>query len=310
MLSTHKTYEVAERRYLTFCNSFSLRPLPTSEEILCYFVACLGQQGLAHTSIRTYLSGVRQLQIAHGFKDPGIDQMPHLKQILRGVKAERGKEGKASHPRLPITPAILRKLKSIWANGRNSPFNPLMLWTAALVTFFSFCRSGEITVEDEKRYDPKTHLSLADVTVDNAVSPSIIALNIKYSKTDQGRVGVRVILGRTGDDLCPVVALLNYLSRRGNKPGALFQWQDSTPLSKTKFIEATWQALTAAQLPAKDYAGHSFRIGAATTAAMAGLEDSAIQTLGRWKSSSYQLYIRMHPRQLAVMSSSLSKCNI
>ena len=113
MSSTHKTYEVAERRYLTFCNSFSLRPLPTSEEILCYFVACLGQQGLAHTSIRTYLSGVQQLQIAHGFKDPGIDQMPRLKQILRGVKAERGKEGKTSCPRLPITPAILKKLKPI-----------------------------------------------------------------------------------------------------------------------------------------------------------------------------------------------------
>ena len=92
MLSTHKTYQVTERRYLTFCNSFSVRPLPTSEEIPCYFVVCLGQQGLAHTSIRTYLSGVRQLQIAHIFKDPGIDQ------ILRGVKAERGKEGKASRP--------------------------------------------------------------------------------------------------------------------------------------------------------------------------------------------------------------------
>ena len=32
--------------------------------VLCYFVACLGQQGLAHTSIHTYLSGV------FGFKDP------------------------------------------------------------------------------------------------------------------------------------------------------------------------------------------------------------------------------------------------
>ena len=129
MLSTHKTYQAAERRYLTFCNSFSLRPLPTSEELLCYFVACLGQQGLAHTSNRAYLSGVQQLQIAYGFKDPGIDQMPCLNQILRGVKAERGKEGKALRPRLPITPAILRKLKPIWVNGRNSPFNPLMLWT-------------------------------------------------------------------------------------------------------------------------------------------------------------------------------------
>ena len=58
-----------------------------------------------------------------------------------------------------------------------------------------------------------------------------------------------MILGRTGDDLCPVLALLDYLSRRGNKPGALFQWQDGTPLSKAKFVEATRQALTAAQLP-------------------------------------------------------------
>ena len=309
MASTRKTYQVAERRYITFCNSFALMPLPTSEAILCYYVACLGQQGLAHTSIRTYLSGVRQLQIAHGLEDPKIDQMPRLRQILKGVKVERGKEGKASRPRMPITPTILRKIKVIWLNGGTS-FNSVMLWAAALVTFFSFCRSGEVTVEDESKYDANTHLSFADVMVDNAASPSVVSLNIKYSKTDQGRVGVRVILGRTGDDLCPVSALLDYLSRRGNKPGALFQWQDGTPLSKTKFVEATRQALTAAQLPAKDYTGHSFRIGAATTAAMAGLEDSAIQTLGRWKSSSYLLYIRMNPRQLAAMSSSLSKCRI
>ena len=57
-------------------------------------------------------------------------------------------------------------------------------------------------------------------------------------------------------------------------------------MSISKFVDATHQALSAAHLPAKDYAGHSFR-----TAAMSGLEDSTIQTLGRWKSSSYQLYI-------------------
>ena len=93
----------------------------------------------------------------------------------------------------------------------------------------------------------------------------------------------------------PVTALLNYLARRGSEPGALFQWQDRTPLSKTRFVEAVRQALTAALLLAQDYASHSFRIGAATTAAMAGLEDSAIQTLGQWKSASYQLYIWMDP---------------
>ena len=53
--ATQKTYQSAECRYLEFCSSFSLVPLPTSESLLCYFAACLGQQGLAHTSIKTYL---------------------------------------------------------------------------------------------------------------------------------------------------------------------------------------------------------------------------------------------------------------
>jgi len=60
-------------------------------------------------------------------------------------------------------------------------------------------------------------------------------MNIKCSKTDQGAVGVRVILGRTEDDLCPVSAL----SKRGKTPGALFQWENQIPLPKTKFVEAT-----------------------------------------------------------------------
>ena len=72
-VSSYKTYKAAENKYLSFCNNFSLQPLPCTEATLCYFVACLGQQGLAHSSIRTYLSGVRQLQIAHGFPDPSFN---------------------------------------------------------------------------------------------------------------------------------------------------------------------------------------------------------------------------------------------
>jgi len=71
------------------------------------------------------------------------------------------------------------------------------------------------------------------------------------------------------------------------------------------FIAATRQALAAANLPAHEFAGHSYRIGATTTAATAGIEDSTIQMLGCWKSSSYQLYIRMDPGHLALVSTSL-----
>ena len=54
--------------YLFVAATISLPYLRTTEASLCYFVACLGQQGLAHSTIRTYLSGIRQFQIAHGYK--------------------------------------------------------------------------------------------------------------------------------------------------------------------------------------------------------------------------------------------------
>ena len=80
----------------------------------------------------------------------------------------------------------------------------------------------------------------------------------------------------------------------------LFHWHmyNHTPLSKPKFVEHVCRTVLAANIPAHLYTGHSFRIGAATTAASAGIEDSTIQTLGHWKSSAYLLYIRLNPSHL------------
>ena len=144
--STHSTYETAERRYLSFCTSFHITPLPATEATLCFFVACLGQQGLAHSIIRTYLSGVRQFQIAHGHQDFNFEQLPRLCQIIKGVKIRQGQEGRTARPCLPITPRILHLMKEVWFPSKSEwLYDSLMLWAAATTAFFGFCRSGEIT---------------------------------------------------------------------------------------------------------------------------------------------------------------------
>ena len=222
---------------------------------------------------------------------------------------EAGKRGKAPRARLPITPTILRKMKAEWfIEKEGTSYKSSLLWAASTTNLFSFCRSGELTVPRENDYDPNTHLSLGDLQADHKSQPTTISLLIKQSKTDQIRKGVTVVISKTGDELCPVSALLHYLALRGNKPGPLFQWEDGSSLSKPRFVKEVRAALTAAKLPAHKFAGHSFRRGAATTAAMAGIQDSTIQTLGRWKSSAYLLYIKIHPKTSAQVSPVLSRC--
>jgi len=67
-------------------------------------------------------------------------------------------------------------------------------------------------------------------------------------------------------------------------------------------------ALEAVGLPHAQFAGHSFRIEAATAAAGAGVEDSVIRTLGRWNSSAFLAYIRTPRQQLAQFSRILVDC--
>ena len=60
--------------------------------------------------------------------------------------------------------------------------------------------------------------------------------------------------------------------------------------------------LTAVGVDQSQYAGHSFRIGAA----MAGLEEATIHTLDRWNRDAIILYIRMPSSRLADLTSTLS----
>ena len=152
------------------------------------------------------------MHIAGGFPDL-IDHTPRLHQVMKGIKVQTAKLGKPMCTRLPITPSILWKLMSIWLSG-NPSYDDLMQWAASVTTFFTLCKSGEITVENKKHYDPKVYLSYSDNAADSSTS-NVISLNIKQSKADQLRKGViKVVIGWTNDDLCPVSALLSYLSRR------------------------------------------------------------------------------------------------
>ena len=54
------------------------------------------------------------------------------------------------------------------------------------------------------------------------------------------------------------------------------------------------------------YSGHSFRIGAASSAAAAGVPNHLIKAMGRWNSEAYLLYMKTPPETLASISRALA----
>jgi len=142
-------------------------------------------------------------------------------------------------------------------------------------------------------FDPHVYLCQGDIWVDSHKNPTFLQIQIKASKTDPFlRHGVTVYVRATGAELCPVTAIINYMMTRGTKPGPSFIRSDGSYMTRDYFVTAVRAALSEAGFAAKNYAGHSFWIGAATTAAQQGLQDSLIKTLGTWQSLAYTRYIR------------------
>ena len=85
-----------------------------------------------------------------------------------------------------------------------------------------------------------------------------------------------------------------------------FQFYDGTSPSRERLVTRVNQALQSAGKDPAPYSGHSFRIGAASTAAERGVEDSLIKILGCWQSSAYQRCVKIPRKHLAVVSKILA----
>ena len=182
--SIQKVYTVAQRLYLDFCSRLNFKPMPAFEMMLILFVTELAQTR-AHSTIKTYLSGLRHLHIhvhvLHGFQSPTSDN-PRLDLVLKGIQRIKPRQ---TQPRFPITPAILTRLQVGLGKSDLSAFDKKMLWAACLLAFFAFLRCSEFTIPSLQSYEASKHLSLGDISIDSHDNPTIMSVRIKSSKTDQ-----------------------------------------------------------------------------------------------------------------------------
>ena len=273
--------------------------MPTDEETLIQYAAFLARS-IKHSSIKNYLAAVRHLHIRNGY-ELKLKKCLRLQLICRGIKRS---QGCSTRTRLPITISHLKLFQCFLAIPKTGQFDSIMFWAAMTLAFFGFLRLSELTCNGA--YSQDIHLSPSDITfLPTWDDPVHFSVRIKASKTDPFRTGQTILIGKSDQTICPLQAMQTYLLVRGSSPGPLFQHFSGNALTREALIAETRQLLALSGLNSLHYAGHSFRIGAATTAASVGLPPWLIKTLGRWSSDCYERYIQCPTPLLSRVSSQL-----
>lgn len=304
--TTRRSYSSGQRQYFSFCNLHRVTAIPGSELTLIYF-ACFLARRVGVSTITQYLAAVRALHLDLGLRSPTEDCIL-LPRVLRGIKRCLGTPHR---PRMAITTPILHRLcTTLRSTTSFSLHDRIMLHAAMTLAFYGFLRCAEFTAPPTlANFDVARHATRDDVLL----SPGQLAFRIKVSKTDPFRQGSTVHLAATRTATCPVAAMARYLafSPAPTAGSPLFTLHSGRPLTRDFLTVVLRQLLVAAGIPCPDqYAGHSFRIGAATSAAAANVPDWLIQTMGRWASNCYKLYIRTPRAAVLSVSSALAHASV
>lgn len=201
----------------------------------------LADEKLSHPTIKTYLAEVRDAHISLGFPDPKLSiSMPRLERIQAGIHHVQAAKGPSKPVHLPITSAILDRLRAYWSEMVDGK----LYWAVASLCFFGFFCLGEMLPLDGAS---SPHLISGDVMLDHSSNLSILKVYLRTSKCAQFGKEADVFVGKSGNALCPIGACVSYLTVRGKlDSSAFFMKSDGQQLVKLNFTMELQKALATA----------------------------------------------------------------
>lgn len=288
--STRAGYKSAIASIAAFCAKQKLHlSFPVSPDTLCLWMASAAST-LTYGTIRVYLHGVGTTHVELGCANPLEARI--VWRMFTAVKRLQGAQ--ASKQKLPITAELLLQLER-WQTVSTVP--GLALRAAMWLGTCGLLRSGEFAIRNRSSNRLlRRHLEFLDAEMQPLTGSSswqraaCMRVHIAASKTDPFKQGADVLVSNAH----AISAMAEYLQARGNTlPDApLFCNERAGPLEVGQLIKHMQMLLQQAGVAdARRYAGHSFRRGGATSLHLAGVADSLIRVMGRWKSFAFARYI-------------------
>ena len=220
----------------------------------------------------------------------------HLRGTLRGMRRSMGD---TTHPKLPITPPLLR---SILAHlDMSSPLDA-NVWGVCLLLFYGLLRKASVLPNTgNKNLDMEKILCRDDVIFHSWG----MMVSIRTTKTIQFKErSLSIPFPRhQNSDLCPVQAVVHAFSNvpqpSARSPAFVLPGHPKpSPLTGPMFVNRIRHCLRIANVDSSKFGGHSLRRGGASFLYEAGVPTETIRALGDWRSSAYLKYITISSNTL------------
>ena len=277
-VATNKKYDSYFLRFKKWCSSHGLKFLPASVPTVALFLGSIIQQKVSSSVLEAYVYSISWHHTLSLKPNPCKDNFVSL--ILEGGKRMLSRP---INKKEPITTDILLKLVNFYKKSCTLP--NLRTCAMCLLGFSGFLRFSELS-----------NIRFSDLIWHD----NYLEIKIRQSKTDIYRRGNSIIIGKTGNDLCPLFWLRKYISEAGfdNDPdnfvftavnyfkstGSYKVTNTRKALSYTRCREVLLSALEDIGLDSSKYALHSLRSGGASAAAGNNVPDRLLKVHGRWSS--------------------------
>lgn len=278
--STHQKYKQLLEHYKRFCADTGRDPAGAiSETRLCEAAIYFCSQRSVN-SLGNYISALQWWHKAGGFGSlPRGGLYERVRKGLFNVYSQFDK----SQPAFALS---LGNIYSTFFHLSFLSFEDSRNWCALLFGFFGLLRIGEYS----------------------ASSPSAVKLRVKHVRIESDRTGIRltipfsktetrpttIFICRRPDILCPVAAMIHYLSflphRDPDEPFFTSSLSSRASLTPDAFCKWLKHQAVRIGLDPTRISGHSLRRGGTTAMFVAGVSETVIAKHGRWRSICYRRY--------------------
>lgn len=272
--ATRRAYATDVRRFVRFCQSRGIEPFPAPPTAVLVHLGAMLEEGRKLATIERAVVAVSLAQVVAGGANPRDDV--NVREFMKGLRRRLREQ-----PRREAAPLMLAGLKAVLATLPTTTRIGLRNRALLLVGWFGALRRSELVA-----------LNRADVRDD----VDGLVVKVRSSKTDQEGVGAVLGLPRRADELCPAVAVRQWLAVRDDVDDALFVALDRRCGGRRLNAKGVERIVGAAVENAGlvgQFTAHSLRAGFATQAARSGKAAHAIRRQTRHRSlAMLERYIR------------------